>query len=75
MAFEPPPMAATSVSGNAVIVKKISLPVMTEAELAEVTRRGVDVAQGYLLSRPLPGGDLARFLASQALVPTNSETS
>ncbi len=61
--------------GRALGLSVVAEGVETGEELAEVTRRGVDVAQGYLLSRPLPGDDLARFLASRALVPTNSETS
>jgi predicted signal transduction protein with EAL and GGDEF domain len=31
--------------------------------LAELTRLGCDAAQGYLISRPVPAGELAAWLA------------
>ncbi|MEZ5406598.1 MAG: EAL domain-containing protein [Acidimicrobiales bacterium] len=68
-------LAATVELGRTLALEVVAEGVETPEELAEVARRGADVAQGYLLSRPLPGDQLARFLASRTLAPTNSETS
>ena len=68
-------LGATVELGRTLGLEVVAEGVETPEELAEVARRGVDVAQGYLLSRPLPGDQLARFLESQPLVPTNLETS
>lgn len=68
-------LGATVELGRTLGLEVVAEGVETPQELAEVTRRGVDVAQGYLLSRPLPADELARFLASRPLVQTISQTS
>ncbi len=49
--------------------------VETEEALETVATLGCDTAQGYVISRPLPAGDLARRLAGQAAGGRASETS
>ncbi|MDH4076691.1 MAG: EAL domain-containing protein, partial [Acidimicrobiia bacterium] len=68
-------VGATVELGRTLALEVVAEVVETQEELAEVTRRGFDVTQGYLLSRPLPGDELARFLATRTLERTDSETS
>ncbi|HKO94387.1 MAG TPA: EAL domain-containing protein, partial [Polyangiaceae bacterium] len=47
--------------------------VETEAELARLVTLGCDLAQGFLISRPLPAGDFAAFLATYPRSPVAAQ--
>jgi diguanylate cyclase len=47
--------------------------VETEGELGRLVTLGCDLAQGFLISRPLPAGDFAAFLASYPRSPVAAQ--
>lgn len=47
--------------------------VETEAELARLVTLGCDLAQGFLISRPLPAGDFPAFLANYPRSPVATQ--
>jgi diguanylate cyclase (GGDEF)-like protein len=51
-------------------LKVVAEGVETEAELRRLITLGCDLAQGYLISRPLPASDFASFLAHHHKSPT-----
>ncbi len=51
-------------------LKVVAEGVETEAELKRLITLGCDLAQGYLISRPLPASDLASFLSHHHRSPT-----
>jgi EAL domain-containing protein (putative c-di-GMP-specific phosphodiesterase class I) len=51
-------------------LKVVAEGVETEAELRRLITLGCDLAQGYLISRPLPASDFASYLSQHHRIPT-----